>query len=108
MAERLRGSFDPHYWENCYVFRCRGKECPYIVPCFGAEKREKEEVEGFIESLNRRIFEGFDLGMLSPIERIQLNHAIEKHGVRFASQGKEITEKEGANVSIQVKLIFDS
>jgi len=81
-----REGFDPHHWEGCFIFRCKKKECSYIMQCYAAQQRDQKETEEFIEALNKRLLEGFDVNMLSPIEKAKLEHAIEKHGVRFDSE----------------------
>jgi hypothetical protein len=81
-----KSSFDPHYWEKCYVFRCKKNECPYVEPCFGAQRRDQEKTKNFIEEMNGKISQGIDLEKLNTVEKINFYHSIKKHGAKYSEK----------------------
>jgi hypothetical protein len=86
MNEHTKTSFDPHYWEKCFVFTCRKGQCPFVKLCFRAQKDHENEMKKFIGSLNKKITEGFDLTNLSPTDKGNLFHLIKKHGLKLTCE----------------------
>ena len=78
MAKYDTQGFEPHYWERCYLFRCRKGECPYVTVCFAAQAKDHKEAKAFVESLGSR---AEDKAKLTVTERINLEHAVRKHGI---------------------------
>ncbi len=83
MATDKKTSFDPHYWEKCYVFSCKKSRCPFVELCFRAQKDHQNEMKKFAEILNQKIAGGSDLSDLSPLEKVNLIHLIRDHGVKL-------------------------
>jgi len=87
--------FDPHYWEGCFTFKCKKGQCDYFTECFAAQKEDQKETENFIKNINQKLSDKIKLSDLSPLEKVMINHAIEKHGVEFDRKlGKYYVDKE--------------
>jgi len=80
MAKYDTNGFDPHYWEKCYVFRCKKGECPFVSLCFAAQAKDHKETKTVVQSLEDQISKG-EKTTLTPQERLTLAHATEKHGI---------------------------
>ncbi len=84
MANYAKG-FGPHYWERCYVFRCRKGECPFVTHCFAAEAEDRKETRELVQSLYNQATRGEEESPLTASQRARLDHARRKYPAVFAS-----------------------
>jgi len=83
---RTKNYFDPHYWQKCFVFRCRADCCPFVADCYASRKRDRQAAEESVQKLNHLLFEGSTLDrLLSSGKRVEVEHLLESHGVVFDS-----------------------
>lgn len=79
---RKENYFDPHFWQRCFVFRCRAGCCPFVADCYASRQRDRKLAEETVHALNRMLAEGSTLEELMAGEsRLEVEHLVESHGV---------------------------
>jgi len=74
--------FDPHFWQRCFVFRCRAGCCPFVADCYASRQKDRKEAEETVRRLNRMLLGGSTLKTLMAGEdRLEIEHLMDAHGV---------------------------
>jgi len=80
--------FDPHYWERCFVFRCRAGCCPFVADCYAARMEDQRRTREIVEQFNAELSKGFRLQniLADRSKALEVQHLIESHGVFFDAE----------------------